>query len=406
MNILLINKFFYERGGAERVFFNTAEIFKKNKHNVFFFSMEHERNKSYQYEKYFVSNVDMKKRENIFSDLGKFFRILYSREAKEKLNNFILFLESKNKKPDIAILHNIYHELSPSILGVLKKHNIKIYLTLHDFFLVCPNYKMYRHSYGICEKCKTGKYYNCVKNKCVDSSFLGSFSYAFESFFSSKLGFYNKVDKFITPSLFMKNKMIEWGIPENKLIHVNNPVLDSDILKIKKENFFLYFGRIAEEKGIDVAISAFSKLPHERLIILGEGPQRENLEKKLALLNIKNIEFLGYKNNDEIKRYILKSKATIYPSSWYENQPMSILESFLYKRLVIGSEVGGIKELVGKNERGFLFKMNDADSLKTKIEEFSKLKKEEIKKKEDSARKFVLENFSGEEYINKIMNIL
>ncbi len=124
MNILLINKFFYEKGGAERVFFNTAEIFKKNKHDVFFFSMNHERNKSYKYEKYFVSNIDMKKREGLFSDIGKFFRILYSRESKEKLNDFINFLEKKNKKPDIAILHNIYHEISPCILSVLKKHNI------------------------------------------------------------------------------------------------------------------------------------------------------------------------------------------------------------------------------------------------------------------------------------------
>jgi glycosyltransferase involved in cell wall biosynthesis len=406
MNILLINKFFYDRGGAEKVFFNTADIFKQNKHDVSFFSMEHDRNKSYKYDKYFVSNIDMKKGGNLFSNIGKFFRILYSREAKEKLNNFIIFLEKKNKKPDIAILHNIYHEISPSILGVLSKHNIKIFLTLHDFFLVCPNYKMYNSSYGICEKCKYGKYSNCVKNKCVDNDFLGSFAYAFESFFSSKFGFYNKVDKFIAPSLFMKNKMIEWGIPENRLVHINNPILDFDIPKIKKENYFLYLGRISEEKGIDVAISAFAKMPNERLIILGEGPKKDELEKFIVSSNIKNIEFLGYKNNEEVKRYILKSKATICPSSWYENQPMSILESFLCKRLVIGSDIGGIKELVGKDERGFLFKMNDAYSLKAKIEEFSLLPKEEIERKEDNARKFVLENFSGEEYLNKIMNIL
>lgn len=405
MNILLINKFFYEKGGAERVFFNTADIFKENKHDVFFFSMDHDRNKFYKYEKYFVSNIDMKKREGLFSDIGKFFRILYSRESKEKLNDFINFLEKKNQKPDIAILHNIYHEISPSIISVLNKHNIKIFLTLHDFFLVCPNYKMYKDGYGICEKCKGEKYLNCIKTKCVDNSFSGSFAYTFESFFSSKLGFYNKVDKFITPSLFMKNKMIEWGIPENKLVHINNPVQDFEIPKIKKEDFFLYFGRISEEKGINILISAFSKMPNERLIILGDGPKREELENKVVSLNIKNIEFLGYKNSEEIKRYILKSKASICPSLWYENQPMSILESFLCRRLVIGSDIGGIKELIGKNERGFLFKMNDVDSLKTKIEEFSLLPKEEIRKKENNARKFVLENFSGKKYINKIVNI-
>jgi len=405
MNILLINKFFYEKGGAERVFFNTADIFKKNKHDVFFFSMDCDRNKSYKYEKYFVSNIDMKKREGFFSDIGKFFRILYSRESKEKINDFINFLEKKNKKPDIAILHNIYHEISPSILGVLKKHNIKIFLTLHDFFLVCPNYKMYKDGHGICEKCKGKKYLNCIKTKCVDNSFFGSFSYAFESFFSKKLGFYNKVDRFITPSLFMKNKMIEWGIPENKLIHINNPIQDFEIPKMKKENFFLYFGRLSEEKGINILISAFAKMPNERLIILGEGPKKEELENKVALLNIKNIEFLGYKNDEEIKRYILKSKATICPSIWYENQPMSILESFLCKRVVIGSDIGGIRELIGNNERGFLFKRGDSLDLKKKIEEFLLLDNKKIELKERKAREFVLKNFNGEKYINKIMNI-
>jgi glycosyltransferase involved in cell wall biosynthesis len=265
---------------------------------------------------------------------------------------------------------------------------------------------MYNPSCGICEKCKNGKYSNCVKNKCVDNTFFGSFAYAFESFFASKFGFYNKVDKFICPSLFMKNKMIEWGISEDRLVHVNNPVLHFDIPKIKKENYFLYLGRISLEKGVDVAISAFEKMPNEKLLILGEGPKKDELEKFITSSNIKNIEFLGYKNSKEVKKYILKSKATICPSSWYENQPMSILESFLCKRLVIGSDIGGISELIGKNERGLLFKMDSASSLKAKIEEFSLLSKEEIERKENNARKFVLENFSGEGYLNKIMNIL
>lgn len=398
MKILFVNKFHYRKGGAETVYFDTANIFIENGHEVHYFSLQNSENEKCNDEKYFIKNRDYSKGSGFFGNLDNFLNMLYSFEAKRNLKKMI-----KDVGPfDVAYLHNIYHQISPSIIDVLKKNKIKIVMVVHDLNLMCPNYKMVNGCGDLCEKCKNGKYYNCTKYKCVKNSFSASLACSIEAYFHKLIGIYNKVDTFITPSLFMKNKMIEYGFAESKIMHVNNPIkIQDEYTKNQVGDYYLFIGRLSKEKGVNVLVNAFSKLKDKKVVIVGDGPELFNLENFVKENKLENIKFLGYKKGEELKDLIKKSKAVIVPSVVYENQPMSIIEAFSFGKVVIGSNIGGIPELIGNNERGFLFKMGSSNDLINKINAFEESDEFVIEEMGKKAYEFVRDNFNEWERIGK-----
>jgi len=138
MKILQINKFFFLKGGSERYFFDLSELLSQKGHGISILSTNHPNNFPYFEKDDFVEYNDFSKTEGIWKDSKKIIRIFWNREAAKKLEKLI-----KKEKPDIAHLHNIFSHLSPSIIYTLKKHNIPIVMTLHDYKMFCPNYKFF-----------------------------------------------------------------------------------------------------------------------------------------------------------------------------------------------------------------------------------------------------------------------
>ena len=169
MKVLLINKFLYPKGGAEISTLTTGKLLSQKGHEVFFWGMKHPDNPEYPYKDYFVTHVDYDKSSGILSKLKAALNLLYSFEAKKQFEAFI-----KEIRPDIVHLNNIAHQISPSILHVIKKYNIPSVMTLRDYKLVCPALAMLNKG-NVCEKCKGGKYYWCFFNKCTKNSYIKSF---------------------------------------------------------------------------------------------------------------------------------------------------------------------------------------------------------------------------------------
>ena len=134
MRILQVNKYNYLRGGSEKYFIELSKELERAGHQVAIFSMRHPKNLPSLWEKYFVSRVSFSE-NSLYYSLLRPFRVLYSFEAKRKFSKLI-----KKFKPDIIHIHNIYHQISPSILPVAKKYNIPVVMHLHDYKLICPNY--------------------------------------------------------------------------------------------------------------------------------------------------------------------------------------------------------------------------------------------------------------------------
>lgn len=365
MRILQVNKFFYERGGADKYFLNLSRALEEAGHEVAFFSMVHPNNHPTPFSSYFVSRISF----NEGGWLDKFKapgRIIYSLEAKRKFKKLVL-----DFKPDIIHIHNIYHQISPSILDVAGKYKIPVVMHLHDYKLVCPNYQLFVNG-KICEACKQRKYYKCFKKRCFKKSPAKSLLATIEMYFHhSILKIYKKhINCFIAPSVFIKNKIEEFGWLPSKIKVILNPF--SSNLKTgekgdltEKEDYLLYFGRLSPEKGLEMLIKA-AAISNSRLKFAGSGQDEDRL-KKIAEEYKVDAEFLGFKSGEELRLLILKARAVVIPSLWYENMPLSLLEALSLGKIVIASNIGGMPEIIKNGENGLLFNPGDINDLSNKI---------------------------------------
>lgn len=357
MRILQVNKYHYERGGADKYYLELGKALTASGHELAYFSMQHPRNLETKWSKYFVSRVSFN--EFLWRSAYKIpGRIIYSLEAKKKFKQLIL-----DFKPDIIHLHNIYHQISPSILDVAKKFQIPVVMHVHDYNLVCPNHALFVRG-KICTECLGGKYYNCIKRKCVKNSYLASILAATELYIHNKvLNIYQKnIKLLITPSNFMKNILLADGWPEDRVKVINNPfkISTSNKMYLKKD-YFIYCGRLSEEKGIETIIKAVAKNNKLELKIVGSGPLATNLNGLVKSLNLdKQVVFLGWKTGEELERLIGEAKALLIPSRWFENFPLIALESLALGTPVIASETGGLPEIISANN-GALAKIDDAN---------------------------------------------
>lgn len=358
MKILMVNKFFYIKGGSETYYFALKKVLEKEGHQVIDFSMKDERNFESLYSDFFVDNVDYSGKSSLLTKSRMAINIIYSQEAKRKFESLVL-----KEKPDIVHLHIFQHQISPSILDICKKYNIPTVYTAHDLKMICLNYKMMHHG-KICEDCKEGHLYHCVLNKCVKDSFVKSCINTIEGYVHKWKKSYDAISYIITPSEFYRNKFIEFGIEPERVVHIPN-FLDREKPIVNKiidnEQYFLYFGRLSEEKGILTIVKAIKDLD-SILYIVGAGPLKAEIESYIEENNIQNIKMFGFKSGQELIDIVGNAKAVILPSEWYENGPYSAIEALQLGRPIIGADIGGIPELVSNN--GYLFESGNVEEIK------------------------------------------
>lgn len=397
MKILLVNKFHYLKGGSEKYYFDLAKLLKEHGHEVAFFSMQDEKNIKTDCKEYFVENSDMNSK-NIFKALD----VIYSKKNKKAMEKAL-----NDFKPDIVHLNNFQRQLSASIIKPIKKRNIPIVFTAHDLQAICPAIIMLDNEKNICEKCINGKYMNCIKGKCIKNSSLKSLLGAIEGkYYRNKKIYIKQIDKIITPSKFYKEKLEEDGIKSEKIEALHNFIdIDDYNVKIEDEGYALYYGRIIKEKGVLNLIKAFKNIKNHVLYIAGDGPDIEKVKEYIKENRLEErIKLLGFLNSDEVKEYVRKARFIVVPSVWYENCPYSVLETLAMGKPIIGSNLGGVPELVKDNENGLIYKYNDIKELEDKMQELFDNKEKAIKFGK-MAQENAIKDFSKEEYYNKIMSV-
>lgn len=399
MRVLLVNKFFYLKGGSETSFFNTASVLAKNGHRVSFFSMDHPENIQSAYTKHFVAHVDYEESSSLFKTIQASMKILYSREAKKKLEGLL-----EEEMPDIVHLHNIHHQISPSILSALKKFNIPAVMTLHDYKMVCPVYTLMSKG-RICERCKNRTFYHCALLRCSKNSVTKSLLSTLEMYLHhSFLHVYEEIDTFLSPSLFLKTKLEDMGF-KKRIVQLPHFIDSSQISpKFTWENSSLvYFGRLSKEKGIFTLLKAVEDLPVE-CRIYGDGPEKVNINRWIADKSLTNVTLCGHISQDELKGEVKRAMFVVLPSEWYENSPFSVLESFALGKPVIGSNIGGIPELVEDQKNGLIFEPGNPEDLRKNILNLLD-NSERIRGLGENARQCVEQNFSPGKYYEALIKI-
>lgn len=365
MKILLVHKFFHVTGGAEVFFFETGRVLEQYGHNVAYFSTESPLNTPSSYSSYFVNPPDYKN-GNLLKRITAIKNIIYSHETKENITRLL-----KDFKPDIVHVFAMFTHLSPSLLDACREMDIPVVMSCNDYKHICPNYKLYHHG-KLCEACKGGKYYNALLNRCCQDSVAFSLASFLESTAHHSMNILRKnVHTFLFAGEFMAKKTEEfWGTDTFRWAKLLNP-FDSTKYEAsyKYSDYILFFGRLVEEKGADILIKAMKYVPNARLLLVGDGPQLTQLKNLSINLNLRNIEFTGPKWGKEMDLLIENARFVVVPSLWHENFPYVIVQSFAMAKAVIGTDRGGIPELIIDGEYGYIYSANDAEDLSKKINE-------------------------------------
>jgi glycosyltransferase involved in cell wall biosynthesis len=395
--LLSLNTYNYRRGGSDVVFLEHDAMFRAQGWDTAVMTMHHPKNEPSKWDRFFVDEIEFGHEYGILDKLTMAGKVIYSGEARNKISALL-----DEFPADVAHAHCIYHHLSPSVLVELKQRGIPTVMTAHDLKLACPAYKMLNRG-GVCEKCRNGNLLHVVTNRCIRDSLAVSALIMLESSVHKSLGLYRRnLDRVVVPSLFYKQKLMEWGWPEQQLAYIPNYVDAAAYTpSYKPGDYFFFFGRLAMEKGVATLIHAAAQAK-VKLRIAGTGPENDDL-KALAKEVGGDIEFLGFVSGDPLWKLVREARAIVLPSEWYENAPMSVLEAYASGKPVIGARIGGIPEMVHEDKTGALFESGSVDELAAVLVRFANMPNEQISTMGEEARTYVSTTFTARRYMQQTL---
>ncbi|AJJ10591.1 glycosyl transferases group 1 family protein [Yersinia rohdei] len=385
MKVLLVNKFFFIKGGAETVYFQERNMLKQAGIDVIDFSMQHKNNFPSEYADYFASNVDYHEESGLLAGVKTAIRFIHNSEACKKMQALL-----RKERPDIVHFHNIYHQLTPALIKVARDFGCKTVLTAHDYKIVCPSYSMLREG-KVCDACITGTVFNAFRYRCQEGSASKSLLLSLEAGWQYIAKNYQALDVIVSPSEFLRREL-KRTLPDSRIDVIVNGIDDSlPPDNNAGEGYLLYVGRLSREKGVPTLAQAHQKMRNKiPLKVVGNGPLFDSL-----VVQYPNAEFLGYVQQGEALDNLIKNAyAVVLPSECYENCSMSVLEAMSFSRPVVGSRIGGIPEQIRDGVEGLLFEpgnvQNLADSLDTLVENPEKAREMGLNARERLSQKYSL----------------
>lgn len=364
MRILHVNKFLYRRGGAEAYMLDIAEFQRSAGHEVELFGMQHEENPPLPLADTFPSYAEFEPPPP--SAVGKarlMARMVHSAEAERGLRTAL-----RRFRPDVVHMHNIYHQLSPSVVRATKGEGVPAVMTLHDYKLACPSYSLLDGSGARCTACVGGSLVSAVRRRCGGSTAAGAAA-AFATAVHRRSGAYDHISRFLCPSEFLASIMRQADVYPDRMHILANYVDVSTVQRTEMTRNVVFAGRLSYEKGVDVLLNAVPLLPADVVVhIAGTGPEEEQLRARAENLPAGRVIFHGRLPREEVQKLLSRAGVAVVPSRWYENQPLSVLEAFAAGIPVVASALGGLTELVEGGVNGELVHADDAAGLAAAVE--------------------------------------
>ena len=362
MRILLINKFYYLAGGRERYLFAWEKMLREHGHEVMVFSMTHPRNRPCDQSQYFVDEVRFGADQSPLAKIRAAAHALWSTEARRKLKALI----DAEGPPDIAHVRSYLFQLTPSILAPLKRHGVPIVQSCPDYAPVCVNQHLYNdRTQTICEACLRVGQLAPLWQRCMKGSFTASATGCLAGLIDRHLvGSRKHIDRYVTSSAFMRAKLLEGGLPRDRVVHVPHFMDAQGIAAADGPgDYVLFFGRLVQQKGIRTFLDAAARLPHIPCKVLGGGPLEAEVRARIAERNLNTVECLGHCEGESLWDAIRNARAVVVPSEWYEPFGLVILEAMAAARPVIATDIAGPGEIVADGEDGLLVPPGDSQAL-------------------------------------------
>ena len=406
MRLLGVHRLHHRKGGAEGVHLDHLELFRQRGWRCAEFAMDHPDNEASEWRSYFPANFTAPTGLSGVASLPRFF---HSAEAREKFTRLL-----DDFRPEIIHVHGIYHHLTNAILKPAKERGIPIVYTLHDYKLICPAYHFYTEKNGICEKCRGGKQWRCLTNRCTHGSLAMDALYAVDGLAQWHSGaLRNAVARFVGPCRFIVEKFAEHGFPRDKLRFVPNffesaddaPASPAEIaaIRARRGRHILYFGRLSPEKGVDVLIGA-AAAAGASLVIVGDGPKRAELEAQARALGAQCV-FTGHLKGAQLWAHVEAASAIALPSVWYEIAPKSILEAQARSRPIVTTTIGGMPEMVEDGVTGLLVAPADRAALADALRRLMAMDESALARMGATGRERALKNFTRERYYREMTSV-
>jgi len=342
----MANTFHHRRGGDATYTLSLTRLLEENGHEVVPLAMRHPDNEVSPWDPWFVPWMDFREPASFLHRATLLRTYIHNRAAKTQIRALIA-----RTKPQIVHIQHIHHHLTPSIITPARKAGVPILWTVHDYELICPNGLLYTQQQP-CQACKGHRYHEAVKRKCKRNRRSVSALAALENTIHALQGVWDQVDRFLCPSQFMMNKLIEFGVPSSRVHHQPNFISPSRVPNAAKEEGILYAGRLTEEKGLLTLLEIARNLPEHPVTICGSGPLEDRMKHHAQALP--NLRLMGHISAADLASEISRTALVVVPSRWYENFPYAVLEAQAAGKPVVASRIGGIPEQITHGVDGWL----------------------------------------------------
>ena len=367
MRVLHVNKFLHRKGGAEGYMLDLADLQRQHGHEVAFYGMDHPNNDQVSAGTP-ASYVEFEPPPSgVTAKVALAARMIWSRQAAKGMDEAIAAF-----RPDVVHAHNIYHQLSPSVVHAAARHGVPVVLTMHDYKLACPTYKFLDNGTP-CTACITKGPWEAARRGC-NGSRAGSTVAALEVSIHRRLGAYDGVRRLISPSRFLAEQMTAAGVyPDRIRVQSNFTDIDVEPRTGEATGAAVFAGRLSSEKGVDTLIRAVGRTARALgdrdgvlLDIAGDGPERAELETLAHRVAPGRVRFHGHMARADLQHLIRSATVSVVPSRWHENQPLAVLESFALGVPVLGTDLGGLPEMVD-DETGWVVPANDDEAMAAEL---------------------------------------
>jgi glycosyltransferase involved in cell wall biosynthesis len=344
MRVLMVHNYYEHPGGEDRVFEAEVRLLRARGHEV----IEH-----------IAHNHTIGSR----GKLGLAVETIWSRRARAALVDCLT-----RSKPDVAHFHNTFPLVSPAAYSACRAAGVPVVQTLHNYRLGCPKATYFRAN-AVCEQCLgklfpwPGIVHACYRNSRTTTAVVAAMTSVHHV-----LGTWaNQVDTYIALSEFARRKLVQSGLPAERIL-VKGNFLDQDPGPGQHDGgFFLFAGRLTAEKGLESLLAAWRRLsPPPPLRIVGDGPLAGWLRQEIP--QHPAVEWLGPRSPHEVAQLMGAARAVLVPSAWYEPFGLVVIEAFASGTPVIAARLGALPEIVEHGRTGVLHYPADPEDLAARVE--------------------------------------
>ncbi len=339
MNILIVHCKYRIRGGEDVVVENDMKLLKEMGHKVV---------------PYILSNASLDG-AGILIRMGCVIEYLNPRRQKQKLIRII-----KREKIDRIWVHNTLWLIGSAAYEAGVACHVPVIQTVHNYRFLCPNGICYRRK-TVCCDCLQNDLHDSILHGCYRGSRVLSAVICAALIRQRRSGIYGRI-RFVCLSDFQRDMLINYlpDIAADKVFIKHNTTILSDkwIPYEQRKSQFIYAGRLTESKGVKELLKAWEAIENTKgddkpyLIICGEGDLADHVWEYIEKHSLRYVNYIGETPHDKLLSYMAESKALIYPTRWFEGEPMTIIEAYSVGTPVIASDIGGVSELIEEGRTG------------------------------------------------------